>query len=486
MIYRIKNYMSFTTNISVALLSLLLPATAVAEAPASVVNITAEQRGQDVHLEWQPAGNDIAFYRVYYSSVSILENGGLYDDYEVTPDATPSFDFAIPFNSSSLFFSVIAVNTAGEESEYFVEEASVVIDDDNANEEPALIVPTEESEGIQMNPEGTEDPGPTYDLTSPVSVLAAEVVSPTEILITFSAPITVKAEKAPEGLQIVDAKDKQLQIERILIDQDTVVIFTKKQTKGVVYNIQFSEPFKGVNGQPLSDSERSVLITGHTNGKEPMPSTTRESDPQHPPDIVEVESSYELQDTGYYNVVIKWQVDNTPDDLVYYVVYQTRDGGQTWSDPAFLPIDIAGVQLPNVTPGPYGMFIRTLNKYGIVSQGVFEEISLPVYVDGYGWIEGNLLKEVKEEKEASPSAKATEDKEEAKEYSDIVPLRSDDPVIVAQIIGQNESENNVAAAEEEVEGTGFSWITVGGWVSLIFIIVFSVVYFVRHRRMTMA
>ena len=57
--------------------------------------------------------------------------------------------------------------------------------------------------------------------------------------------------------------------------------------------------------------------------------------------------------------------------------------------PSLLPIDIRGVQLQNVTPGFFGVYLQTVNIYGYVSPGVFQYATLPVYVPGYGF-QGDL------------------------------------------------------------------------------------------------
>ena len=108
-----------------------------------------------------------------------------------------------------------------------------------------------------------------------------------------------------------------------------------------------------------------------------------------PPDVTDVKLTPALEGNGAYALTAEWKVDNSPKDLVYVIVYQTRDA-RTFGPPSALPVDIRGVQLRNVTPGFFGMYIRTVNIYGAVSPGVFHYVSLPPY-GPTGLMQGQLM-----------------------------------------------------------------------------------------------
>ena len=360
-----------------------------AASPSAVEGISASAIGNEVTVTWNSVTSDpIAYYRVYYSAQSILENNGLFDDFETTEGSETTLTFSTPSGVDSLFVAAIAVSEEGLESEFFTEEARVEIGNTPA---PTTVptpttTPTPTPEDSFPTPSTVEN---TVDATENIRLLKAEVTSPTTIVTTFSAPITVEEARAPEGLKIENAKGDLLQIKSITIDQSTITITTVVQTKGAVYNVQFSEPFKGKNGQALDASDRAALVSGHSEGKEPQAKAPmRVVDPASPPDIANVQLVPQIQENGGYTVTMKWSVDNTPGDLYGIVVYQTRDG-QTFGPPSLLPIDIGGVQLQNVTPGFFGLYIQTVNTYGYVSPGIFQYANLPQYIPGYGF-QGDL------------------------------------------------------------------------------------------------
>ncbi len=365
-------------KIACTLMILSLAGNVMAESvPSAVTGVRANASGNEITVEWDAVTSDpISYYRVYYSGESILENEGLFDDFETTEGDETSLTFSAPRDLEQVYVAVIAVANSGLESEFFTEEAQAEVGD--------VVVPTP-----AVPKEVVEDMPEVIDDSGPVRLLKAEVVSPTEIVTTFSMNVTVEQSRAPEGLKIEDPTGNPLQIKSITIDQNVITIHTEAQTRGTVYNVQYSEPFEGKDGQQLDASDRSALVTGHSEGKEP-PETpaVRQVHPTSPPDVSNATIEPQIQPNGAYSVVMKWDVDNTPGDLYGIVVYQTRDG-QTFGPPSLLPIDIGGLQLQNVTPGFFGLYVQTVNVYGYVSPGVFQYANLPQYIPGYGF-QGNL------------------------------------------------------------------------------------------------
>ncbi len=398
--------MKTKATIACALTLLSLAGKAFAQTPpAPVTGVTAQALNGQVVVQWNPVTSDsIEYYRVYYSNYSILDNDGLYDDFEVTQGNETTLTFVPPAGLNDLYIAVIAVSQSGAESEFFTEETYVKVSTGGPAIPPTQ--PTPDNPNVPEIPEHTS-----------MKLLRGEVLSPTEMRVEFSTSVTVEPDKAPQGLRISRPDGSNLQITGITIDDKTITIKTVTQQRGVVYNVQFSEPFEGRNGQPLDADDRSVLLTGHPNGNSaPLPnagqssqhssqpplfsngsssstvssaaSSVRSADPYNPPDISNVTMVPQLQQNGHYTVTVEWTIDNTPGDLYGYVVYQTRDG-QTFGPPSILPIDIRGVQIPNVTPGFYGLYIQAVNLYGYVSTGVFQYANLPTYIPGHG-LQGNI------------------------------------------------------------------------------------------------
>ena len=353
-------------------------------APSAVTGVQAEVSQGEISVQWDAVGSDpIEYYRVYYSGESILDNDGLYDDFEVTESAETTLTFLPPSGMNTLFIAVIAVAKNGMESEFFTSEARLELD-----EEP--LPPTgvfkdyDESKSPEEQKPTTLPPMPVGSATA--RLLKGTVTSPTTILVEFSASMTVDPNRAPEGLKIEGPGGSALQIKNIVLEAKSITITTETQERGTVYNVQFSEPFEGRAGQSLDTNDRSVLVTGHADGKEPAPPAppAREVNPMAPPDLENITIVPELQPNGGYTVTLKWTVDNAPGDLYGIVAYQTRDG-QTFGSPSLLPIDIGGVQLADVTPGFFGIYLQTVNTYGYVSTGVFQYVTLTVYIPGYGF-----------------------------------------------------------------------------------------------------
>ena len=105
--------------------ALLLPVAAAAESPPPVTEIRAERVANGVRVTWAPVPGPIARYQVYYNTESILENGGAYEDFDLTENATASYLLTGPITSGAVYVSVIAEGFSGEDSGFFVEEASV-------------------------------------------------------------------------------------------------------------------------------------------------------------------------------------------------------------------------------------------------------------------------------------------------------------------------------------------------------------------------
>lgn len=373
--------MRFPLRATTALLTLLVPAmvTAQSNVPA-VTQLQASYDGTQVTVKWKAvAGVDIAYYRVYHSTTSILGNSGLYDDFERTIGPETEITIVPPPGVGSFYAAVLAVSHSGQESPYFLEEASVQTGSGPASSKaPVTPTPAPASSSSQASE------GPT------LTVLKGEAISPEQINVTFSGPVTVDASKAPQALTVLQQNGSTLRITKITILNSVISIFTEKQTKGAVYNVQFSEPFRGLSGKPLDQTDRAIFVTGHPEGNDPTAGPViRESNPYAPPDIMTATITPLVQPNGLYALTAEWTVDNAPKDLVYLVVYQTRDG-QTFGPPSVLPIDIRGVQLQDVTPGFFGLYIQTVNMYGNMSPGVFHYVSLPQYYPGQG-LRGELL-----------------------------------------------------------------------------------------------
>ncbi|MBM3231666.1 hypothetical protein FJZ28_05105, partial [Candidatus Peregrinibacteria bacterium] len=245
--------MRFLIRASIALITLCVPAAVVAQAVPPVTNLSAVFDGTQVTVRWKaPQGIDIAFYRVYHSTTSILENNGLYDDFEVTKGPETELRISPPPGVGAFYAAVLAVSHSGQESPYFVEETSVITGGAATSSIPKPPTPAAPVPSVPDVPKIPEE--------STVKILKGEAVTPEEIRITTSSPLTVDPAKAPSNLSIAGQNATTLRIIKLTINGSVVTISTEKQTKGTVYNVSFGSAFTGVNGKPLDATDRSVFV----------------------------------------------------------------------------------------------------------------------------------------------------------------------------------------------------------------------------------
>jgi len=494
------------------LLAFVLPTTsALAEPPSDVKGLRAKVVRDEVFVDWTPLRTeDIVYYRIYYSSESILENDGFYDDFEVTDGPEGSFVFEDPPPVDTLYISVLAVNEDGEESVIFAEEISVVLKEEEVMEEvpleeevveeeliptleempliptlevptleempePELIeeeveeapeefcfssddcssgeicstelgdcrsvpslttvcggvcfpkagllpaveeevpveedvieeeVPVEEEEEIMVEegekmfvlpgqeeaPIIPEVPGARVGVAreerqldeTKLHLLSAGATSHNEVVLIFSGFPFIQPMAAPQAFHIIDRFGSALRIMSMTIEGVEITIQTEMQSRDTEYQVRVTEPLQGYPNLPLDTLNRTAFFEGHPTGLAatvaPAPTRTLPTGPVLPGqarDVIRLRLTAAAQADGKYLVTGNWQYDMSAGDLAYYIVRQSLDRGRTFGDPQMLPGNVAGVQLPGVMPGEFGLFVNTVNIYGNVSRGVFDTITLP-------------------------------------------------------------------------------------------------------------
>jgi len=126
--------MRLRLSISAILTMLIAAFPVLAEPPPYVTGLIAEVTNGEIYVGWssQPDA-DVAYYRVFYSFESILENEGLFDDFEETSGPVNTYIIKDPPPVDNLFIAVIGVSPQGEDINMFVEEVTVSLgggDDD--------------------------------------------------------------------------------------------------------------------------------------------------------------------------------------------------------------------------------------------------------------------------------------------------------------------------------------------------------------------
>lgn len=220
-----------------------------ASAPPPVTSVTAMQTNQGIRVQWQaPEGaTDIAAYHVYFSRNSILQSGGDYDDFERTTGTETSYTFsAAPVGGASVTFGVLAVNTAGVESEGFVTEATIALVAPNTTSSVPSSAPTATvNAAIQA---GTTSAAPSLVITTIVADTA------TGVSVSFSAPIAADLVIGPEAFIIIDGSGTLLAISRVerrADDASALLIHTAEQSSGRPYALAVTRQLRGTQGESL-------------------------------------------------------------------------------------------------------------------------------------------------------------------------------------------------------------------------------------------
>lgn len=407
-----------TLSLGVALSVLLVPSVLWAQSvPSPVSGLQAVVQNGQVAVSWNiPAEQDIAYYRVYFSAQPILENGGAYDDFEATQNANTFYTLQHRPAKGTLYIAVLAVNLQGIEGEVFVEEAVVNVgsppdapsfmptleeysppvqeeqapSEQAVEEDPVQLFdlapendPTpEEVQELQQTIQEQVESLPTWqevDYKGKLHLILTDVPSPTEVVLTFSGNPTVDAQRAPEAFSIINSNGDSLRIESIFIEGDIITVSTEKQTRDSMYEIKLSEPLEGRDGSPLDATNRQAFFVGHPAGQEEVqeveiptaPTPEVEADPRGISDLTLTTSSLL---NGTYTVHARWNVRNAYNDLVYYSIRQSNDGGETFSAPELMPFAVSGLDIPGVLPGEYGVAISTINIFGAQTPEVFTSV----------------------------------------------------------------------------------------------------------------
>jgi len=365
---------STAASLAALTFALLLPVITLAVAPSPVTGLAAESHNGKVTVSWQaqPSEN-VALYRVYFSSQSILENRGLYDDFETTAGPVTSYVIENPPDVPMLFISVLGVSSSGEDANTFVEEVSVAIAP-KATPEPNPTAPIPAPiPPVDQNPVPIVPSTPTPPAEQPlapqrnatVSIVSLQVVSATGVLLQFSDPITVEPARAPEAFSIMDASGAQLPITSIAIEGSTILVVTDTQERGRKYEMRVSEPAFNIEGIPLDPVRRTVVFEGSPSGRDPIPAIPQDPNAGMPfAGIGNFVMHTVKQGNGLYAITATWDTVGNPQELGYYIVEQTRDGGNTFGGTQTLPAGIPGMQLSDVTPGSFGIVVTPVKTDG--------------------------------------------------------------------------------------------------------------------------
>ncbi|MBU0766895.1 hypothetical protein KKF55_03890 [Patescibacteria group bacterium] len=402
--------MRLRLGISTVLAMLITAFPVLAEPPPYVTGLLAEEINGEIHVGWtsQPDA-DVAYYRVFYSFESILENEGLFDGSEETDGPINAYVIKDPPPVEKLYIAVIGVSSKGEDINMFVEEVSVILDGDNLPEndwgeedfnmdffedeitgEPLPTMPLED-EILSIKEEKLLIPGqeppreipaneePSTQEPETLRLLSATASSPTEVLLELSGPISVEPDLAPKAFSIVDANGNPLAITYMAVEGNNAVVTTVEQTRERIYKFSISEPAFSPEGLPLDPMDRSAFFVAHVNSPYAKTSPSQSQPTQNTGPLQGIQNfriGATVLANGYFDVSARWDIAGNRNEIAYYIINQTRDGGKSFGDPQTITSDIGGVELTNVTPGPFGIALSFAHINGTFSPVVFENINL--------------------------------------------------------------------------------------------------------------
>lgn len=347
--------MTLSSRLGFGLITLSLPLLAFA-APGNVTGITAVNEGGKVRVQWQPVTGSVESYRIFYSHASILDNGGLFDDFEAADGTVNSHLLQNIPPASEIFVSVLAVDAQGEESPYFVEEAHVVLSSSSA----AAVIPT-----TSTGSNGTE-----------LRLLKAEAISATGVLLTFSHQISIPQTQATEAIVIENGSGITLSMRRFVLVGDELTVHTVPQERGIAYRVRVSPVITGKDASgtviPLAGDQAPMLFAGHATGTTPVTTTAVQGQRA---DVTNLRISAQAMGNGTYDVTLTWDLPSQ--NIAGYEIMQTMDGGRSFGQASSIQKDAGSVKIPGVPAGTFGMLLRTVYPDGTRSSGIAQMLDLP-------------------------------------------------------------------------------------------------------------
>jgi hypothetical protein len=367
--------MTISSRITVAFALAFIPLTVALAAPGNVTGITGAMENGKATVRWQkPAGETPVSYRIFYSRESILQNNGLYDDFEAVPGTQLEYIFqALPYPTQQLYVSVLAVDAAGEESPLFVEEVRIT-----TSGSPA---PTPGSSAAASSAQASSAAAPAPGIAR---MLSAKATSATGVVITFSENVVVDPANAASAFVIKDASGSLLPITRLVVLGKVVTLHTAPQVRSRVYRLEVGNSVSGRSAQGgiLSVEKNSMLLMGHQTGIMASPSNQGASSsasmgPSLPTGADVQSLQLRAQAQGQTYVVEATWVNPAP-NVREYRVSQTRDDGRTYGEPQIVAGTANGVRIAGIPGGSFGLLVQAIYNDGTMSHGILQLMDLPV------------------------------------------------------------------------------------------------------------
>lgn len=364
--------MQILRRLSLGVAALSIPIAAYAMTPV-VTGIHATNTNGQVQVTWSQAAGDIASYRIYYGSRSILKNSGIYDDFEMVDGSVNSHTLLnIPPTQSNVYVSVLAVDSGGQESPYFAEEAHVTLNVVAASS--AAISSAQTVSSISSSSSSSFSSSPSSSTSEVLRLLSAEAISNTGVLLRFSHQVTIPQPIAAVAIIIKYGSGERLVMQRYVIEGNDVIVHTQMQRPGTVYSVQLSPAVtsRTADGRviPLDREQAPMFFTGFAgDAMQHSSSMSAKAD-----DVRNLRIAASATANGY-DVEASWQAPSA-DGIAGYRIAQTTDKGRTYTGVQIVQPGTLAVRIKGVPAGSFGVLVQTLYSDGRSSQGVAQYIDL--------------------------------------------------------------------------------------------------------------
>lgn len=252
--------------------------------PGDVTTLTATAGDSEITLSWPATTDDVAMkgYRIYMGNKAVAADGDTYDLPTIDTENVTTYTVKNLSNDKPYFFSLTALDAAGNESINYSPEATAT--------------PKAGSGTVgDAHPASVEDNGKAPE----VKMVAAE--DNITVKVEFSEAVHLPDEQPASAFTIQTSETKErLAVQKAEVDSRdssgaTVVLTTAPQTENTNYVLTAGIEVKDLNDNPVISGTSD---TGSFKGKAPDPSkvaqagtsdsptpTLTSADPQNPEDI---------------------------------------------------------------------------------------------------------------------------------------------------------------------------------------------------------
>ncbi len=391
----------------------LLPS-ALSQNGIIVTGIELQAAPNAVGVRWQaPFGEtSIDRYKVYFARESILQNNGRFLDAEETIGDQTTIALLDLQNrgfmmGDTIYVTVTAIDSTGNEYRAFGEEKSVAVDvpQGNGGTHAAASAQVENAvaEGestirlvftVPMTvPEG--HPAMHFTITgeSGNAVHVLGLIEEGNAFVLRTTPMTVRERytvtvldtvKAKDGSAMDPAKNSATFVARPSGENEPQVptpapVSSSSSVSSAPSTSSSSSSVAPVDSSTSSASSVSSSIPEPTPIPVPTPTPTiPEPDITPPEDATKLALQRILQSDGNYTVKASWQGSlDTAKDLASYNLYESPDRGYTFVGPTVLLGTVMSSTIANIPPGTFTLKVTALDKTGNESKGIMETIILP-------------------------------------------------------------------------------------------------------------